>query len=58
MPETVYPSYTLYEVKAFASIRDLAENVFLYWLKEADKKAEKWDDYQRHINSGAEVFGE
>ncbi len=53
-----YPSYSVDEVRAFATIRNLAESVFLYWLKEVDRKAEKWDDWQRHVNSGAQSFGE
>ena len=58
MPEKVYPSYTLEEVRAFASIRNMAEVRWLLVLKSIDQKADKWDDWQRHINSGAEVFGE
>ena len=55
---TQYPSYTLEEVRAFASIRDRAEVRWLLVLIDRLQKADKWDDWQRHINSGAEVFGE
>ncbi len=38
--------------------RDVAEAAFLKELKDADRLAENLRDYQRHINSGAEPFGE
>ncbi len=38
--------------------RTEAEDNLLMALREADRKAEKWDDWQRHVNSGAQAFGE
>ena len=40
MPETIYPSYTLVELKAFAHIRDRAEWDFEKVLHEADRIAD------------------
>ena len=54
MPEKVYPSYTLYEVRAFAQVRDAYEVVFLEKLKEADRIADNMRDVWKSQRCGAE----
>ncbi len=62
------PSYLLKELICAMDIsrhlteiarqRNLAEVNFLRELRRVDQDAAKWLDWQRHINSGAEPFGE
>ena len=54
MPEKVYPSYTLYEVRAFAQVRDAYEVVFLEKLKEAIRISGNMEDVWKHQRCGAE----
>ncbi len=52
------PESNIGDFEKALKVRDEAGANFLRELRRADQDAEKWDDWQRHINSGAEPFGE